>query len=247
MCNNAHVKSYRDEAIVLRTQKLGEADRIITALTRNNGLKRVVGKGVRRTTSKFGARLEPFTVIDAQFYKGRTLDVLTQAQTLRPYGLQIAQDYELYTRANVMVEVAERLSEEESHAPMYLLLLGGLHALANRRHEPDLVMNSFVLRAIAMSGWAPSFWDCAVCGRPGPCSGFNVAAGGAVCDSCRPPGSLAPSREAMQLLGDLLSGDWDSADTSEEFARREASGLVAAWVQWHVERRIKSYSFLSTR
>ncbi|MDO5048901.1 MAG: DNA repair protein RecO [Actinomycetaceae bacterium] len=238
------MKTYRDEAIVLRTQKLGEADRIITVLTRNNGLKRVVAKGVRRTSSKFGARLEPFTVVDAQFYLGRSLDVLTQVQTLRPYGLQIAQDYELYTRANVMVEIAERLSEEEAHPPMYLLLLGALHALANRRHGADLVMNSFILRAIAMSGWAPSFWDCAACGHPGPNTGFNVSVGGAVCDACRPPGSLAPSPEAMMLLGDLLSGDWASADASEPFARREASGLVAAWVQWHVERRIKSYSLI---
>lgn len=240
------MKTYRDEAIVLRTQDLGEADRIVTALTRSNGLKRVVAKGVRRTSSKFGARLEPFTIVDAQFYKGRSLDVLTQAQTLRPYGLQIASDFELYTRANVMVETAERLSEDEAHTSMYLLLLGALHALANRRHSPDLVMNSFMLRAISMSGWAPSFWDCAVCGRPGPSFSFNVVAGGAVCEACRPPGSLAPSREAMQLLGDLLSGDWQSADAAPDFARREAAGLVAAWVQWHVERRIKSYSLINS-
>ncbi|MDO5033956.1 MAG: DNA repair protein RecO [Actinomycetaceae bacterium] len=239
------MKTYRDEAIVLRTQKLGEADRIITVLTHGNGLKRVVAKGVRRTSSKFGARLEPFTVIDAQFYKGRTLDVLTQVETLRPYGLQIASDFELYTRANVMVETAERLSEDEAPGTLYLLLLGALHALANRRHSPDLVMNSFMLRAIAMGGWAPSFWDCAACGKPGPNTGFNVAIGGAVCDACRPPGSHAPSPEAMRLLGDLLSGDWASADASEEFARREASSLVAAWVQWHVERRIKSYSLIN--
>lgn len=229
---------------MLRTQKLGEADRVVTVLTRANGLKRVVAKGVRRTSSKFGARVEPFTVIDAQFYKGRNLDILTQVETLRPYGLQIATDYELYTRACVMVEITERLCEDEAHAHMYLLLLGALHALANRRHSPDLVMNSFLLRAIALAGWAPSFWDCASCGRPGPNSAFNVAVGGAVCEQCKPAGSLAPSLEAMELLGDLLSGDWQSADESAEFARREAGSLVAAWVQWHVERRVKSYSLV---
>lgn len=238
------MKTYRDEGIVLRTHKLGEADRIITVLTRYNGLKRVVAKGVRRTTSKFGARLEPFTAIDAQFYLGRSLDVLTQVQTVRPYGLDIASDYSLYTRACVMAETAERLTEDDPHPQMYLLLLGGLHALAMGRHAPDLVMNSFLLRAMALSGWAPSFWDCAVCSKPGPNSGFSVSSGGAVCSTCRPPGALAPSLEAMSLLGDLLSGEWSSADQSPEFARREASGLVAAWVQWHVERRIKSFSQL---
>ena len=75
---------YRDEAIVLRTQKLGEADRIITLLTRGSGRVRAVAKGVRRTTSRFGSRLEPFTHVDLQLAEGRSLDVVTQAETLRP-------------------------------------------------------------------------------------------------------------------------------------------------------------------
>src|SRR5690625_5651353 len=76
--DNGRVKLYRDEAIVLRTHKLGEADRIVTLLTRNYGQVRAVAKGVRRTSSKFGARLEPFSVIDVQLYAGRNLDVITQ-------------------------------------------------------------------------------------------------------------------------------------------------------------------------
>ena len=71
---------YRDEAIVLRTQKLGEADRIVTLLTRGLGKVRVVGKGVRRTKSRFGARLEPGMHVDVQCYEGRSLDTVTQVQ-----------------------------------------------------------------------------------------------------------------------------------------------------------------------
>ena len=70
---------YRDESIVLRTQKLGEADRIITLLTRRSGRVRAVAKGVRRTSSRFGSRLEPFTHVDLQIAEGRSLDVVTQA------------------------------------------------------------------------------------------------------------------------------------------------------------------------
>ena len=73
---------YRDEGVVLRTQKLGEADRIITLLTRAHGRVRAVGKGVRRTRSKFGARLEPFSHVDLQFYEGRSLDVVEQAESI---------------------------------------------------------------------------------------------------------------------------------------------------------------------
>ena len=80
---------YRDEAVVLRTHKLGEADRIITLLTRHHGRVRAVAKGVRRTSSKFGARLEPFSHVDLQFAEGRTLDVVstyTPFQKLRKLG-----------------------------------------------------------------------------------------------------------------------------------------------------------------
>ena len=74
---------YRDEGVVLRTQKLGEADRIITLLTRRHGKVRAVAKGVRRTKSKFGARLEPFSHVDLQLYTGRNLDIVTQAESIR--------------------------------------------------------------------------------------------------------------------------------------------------------------------
>ena len=94
---------YRDEAIVLRTHKLGEADRIITMLTRTRGRVRAVAKGVRRTKSRFGARLEPFMVVDVQCYEGRSLDTITQAETLAPYGDPIARDYVTYTAATVRV------------------------------------------------------------------------------------------------------------------------------------------------
>ena len=79
---NGGVPLYRDEAIVLRTHKLGEADRIITLLTRQHGRVRAVAKGVRRTTSRFGSRLEPFTHVDLQLAEGRNLDVITQAETI---------------------------------------------------------------------------------------------------------------------------------------------------------------------
>ena len=86
------MRIYRDEGIVLRTQKLGEADRIVTLLTRRTGRVRAVAKGVRRTRSRFGARLEPFTHVDLLLYPGRSLDVITQAETVRPFGELLAQD-----------------------------------------------------------------------------------------------------------------------------------------------------------
>ena len=133
--HNGGVNLYRDEAIVLRTQKLGEADRIVTFLTRHTGRVRAVGKGVRRTRSKFGSRLEPFMQVDVQFAHGRTLDVVTQAETIEPFGEAICNDYGRYTVGTAMLETTERLVAEEQEPALqqYLLLVAALRSLGRRR------------------------------------------------------------------------------------------------------------------
>ncbi|GAB3558328.1 DNA repair protein RecO [Spelaeicoccus albus] len=232
---------YRDDAIVLRTHKLGEADRIVTMLTRNNGQVRAVAKGVRRTKSKFGSRLEPFMLIDVQLHRGRNLDIITQAATLEPFGGSIASDYSCYTAATAIVETTTRLTEADGMTlQQYWLVVGALRSLATRAHAPSLIVDAYLLRALAVAGWAPSFVDCARCGRPGPHSAFTPALGGAVCSECRPPGSAAPAPDTFRLLAALLGGDWQTADAAPARAQREASGLVSAYLQWHLERGLRS-------
>ena len=233
---------YRDEGVVLRTQKLGEADRIITILTREHGRVRAVAKGVRRTRSKFGARLEPFSHVDLQLYSGRSLDVVTQAESLASYGDPIAADYRFYTSGTAMLETAERFTAEE-HEPalqQFLLLVGGLRTLAGGEHDASLVLDAFLLRSLAVAGYAPSFGACARCGLDGPHRSFALALGGAVCGLCRPPGAVTPGEPTLLLLAALLSGDWQVADASEDRHRHEASGIVAAYLQWHLERGLRS-------
>jgi DNA repair protein RecO (recombination protein O) len=236
------VKLYRDEAVVLRAVKLGEADRIVTLLTRWHGKVRAVAKGVRRTSSRFGARLEPFMVADLQLHEGRNLDTVTQAVTLAPYASRIAADFELYTAANAIAETAEKLIEieREPATQLYHVTVGALRALTARAPAPGLVVDSFLVRALAVAGYAPSFTDCARCGAPGPHRSLAPQAGGAVCDACRPPGSAAPAPEVSTLLAALLTGGWETADASSPRARREAAGIVAAFVQWHMERQVRS-------
>src|ERR1700737_453793 len=103
---------YRDEGIVLRTQKRGEADRIVTILTRRTGRVRAAAKGVRKTKSKFGARLEPFSHVDLQLYERRSLDLITQAETIRPYAWVLAAASPRYTAGTAMLETAEKLTSE---------------------------------------------------------------------------------------------------------------------------------------
>lgn len=233
---------YRDDAIVLRAQKLGEADRIITLLTREYGKVRAVAKGVRRTSSKFGARLEPFMHIDVQLNEGRSLDMITQVETLGAYAKPICEDYTKYTVGGAILETADRLvaAEHEPSIQQYWLLAGALRTLAAGNKPSQLVLDSYLLRAFAVAGYAPSFKDCARCGAPGPHRAYSLSQGGAVCQECRAPGSASPSPETFQLLSSLLSGDWDVALQTDERTRREASGLVAAFCQFHLERTIRS-------
>jgi len=233
---------YRDEAVVLRTQKLGEADRIVTLLTRHHGRVRAVAKGVRRTRSKFGARLEPFGHIDVQLYEGRSLDVVTQVESLASPGAALAGDYPAYTSGTAMLETAERLTdvEREPSTQLYLLLVGGLRSLAGAEHDPGSVLDAFLLRALAIAGYAPSFADCARCGVEGPHRFFSVQGGGSVCGECRPAGSVTVAPETLELLSALLTGDWATADVVETRYRRAGSGLTAAYLQWHLERGLRS-------
>jgi len=235
------VSLYRDEAVVLRTHKLGEADRIVTLLTREHGKVRAVAKGVRRTRSRFGARLEPFMMTDVQLYQGRNLDTVTQAETIAPYGERLVADYPRYTAGTAMLETADRLTEDREPAvQQFLLLVGGLRTLADGAHDPALVLDAYLLRSLSVAGWAPSFVDCSRCGAPGPHRAFAVASGGAVCPSCRPAGSVAPAPATFELLAALLAGEWAVADASEVRHRRESSGLVTAYLQWHLEHGVRS-------
>jgi DNA repair protein RecO (recombination protein O) len=280
--DNEGVQGYRDDGVVLRTQKLGEADRIITLLTRHNGRVRAVAKGVRRTKSRFGARLEPFTHVDVMVHHGRSLDIITQAEVIRAYGTALVSDYPKYTAGTAMLETAERFTpvEKEPAIRQFLLLIGGLRALGNAvepgdsaggdnpaadgddlgnpasggtpgdplsrgspeaPRDPRMVLDAYFLRSLTFAGYAPALEQCARCGTPGkPLVAFAVAAGGMVCADCRPPGAASPAPQTVALMIALLRGDWDEAMRSERRHRVECSGLVAAYLQWHLEHSIRS-------
>jgi DNA repair protein RecO (recombination protein O) len=315
--DNGSMQGYRDDGVVLRTQKLGEADRIITLLTRHNGRVRAVARGIRRTKSRFGARLEPFTHVDVMIHSGRSLDVITQAEVIRAYGTPLVSDYPKYTAGTAMLETAERFTpvEKEPAIRQFLLLIGGLRALGDAigpgatadddapgepgvpagegppgnpddpsdddvpgnsddpsdddapgnpddpkgggepdatPRDPRMVLDAYFLRSLTFAGYAPALEECARCGSPGimtnagnangakPLVAFAVAAGGMVCADCRPPGSASPASQTVALMVALLRGDWDKAMRSERRHRVECSGLVAAYLQWHLEHSIRS-------
>ena len=232
--------TYRDEAVVLRTHKLGEADRIVTLLSKRHGKIRAVAKGVRRTSSKFGSRLEPFMVVDGQFYEGRSLDIVNQAESLATYGADIVLHYDRFTAANAMVEAADRLGDSEATPQQYLLLIGGLRALARGEHASRSILDSYLLRAMSLSGWAPGLDHCARCAQEGPHHTFVAQLGGMACDSCAPVGSARIPAGTTTMLDALIRGDWATIESAAPNDQTRASGLIAAYTQWHLERSIRS-------
>jgi DNA repair protein RecO (recombination protein O) len=245
---------YRDDAVVLRVQKLGESDRIITLLTRRHGRLRAVARGVRRTTSRFGARLEPFGHIDLQLAGspegvGSSLYSVSQVEAVALYGKQFFGDYPRYTAASAIAETAERLTpiEREPSLRLFQLTLGALKALAAGEHAGSLVLDAYLLRGMSVAGWAPALSECAVCGTAGPHGAFSVPAGGSVCPDCRPPGAAHPAPATLGLMTALTVGDWQFADTAAPPVRRECSGLVAAHLQWHMERALRSLPLVDRR
>ena len=265
---------YRETGVVLRTQKLGEADRIITMFTRTRGILRAAAKGVRRTSSKFGARLEPFMVADLQLYEGRTLDTITQASTLGAYGPRISADYDRFRAASVVAETAERLGEGDPSSEQFMLLVGALRTLAADVVPTQLARDGYLLRAMSLAGWTPGLDECVRCGAApgqavapeqaaspapagsehGPADGaaqttgpiphrfFAVQLGGLVCDACRTPGIPQLDADTVYLLRALLAGDWDTALAAPARARDQASGIIAAYTQWHLERGLRTLS-----
>ncbi|MBT1174779.1 DNA repair protein RecO [Bifidobacterium sp. LC6] len=236
---------YRDEGVVLRTAKLGEADRIITILTRGHGKIRAVAKGVRRTKSRFGARLEPFMRVDLLIAEGRTLDTVSQAESVAAYGASIAADYEAYEAANIIVETIDKLasSEHECVPAQYRLLIGALNALAKHAHTPRAISGSYVMRAMALAGWTPRLAACVVCGKT-ECAYLSVASGGVMCEADHTSDARRISPQAARQLQALIQGDWTVLDAAP--LQRVTEELVEDWAEYYLERPIRSLRLIDS-
>jgi DNA repair protein RecO (recombination protein O) len=238
---------YKDQGIVLGSVKLDEADKIITILTQGSGKVRAVAKGIRRTQSKFGARLEPFTHVSLMLYRGRNLDTVTQAEILHPFR-RLREDFALFSAGEAMLEATDKVSEEhERNVRLFLLLKQGLQALETGPSDPAAVAEAFVLRLLTLSGFAPALRSCAVCGNR-PVARFSPSQGGAVCEDCQDRDARRASPEALGWLAGLIEGDLAaaSADGLSPSSRGEARALLYAFAEYHLERRMRSLPLLAS-
>ena len=180
--------------------------------------------------------------VDIQLYTGRTFDTVTQVESIFNYGEALTKDYSRWTIAGAILEAAERFTSHE-HEPAlqeFKLVTGAMKALADEKYDPSMILDAYLLRSLVVGGYAPSLTNCSKCDAIGPHRYFSLVGGGSVCADCRPSASATPAPETLKLMSDLISGNWESAMVSELRNRREANGLIAAYLQWHLERGLRS-------
>jgi len=233
---------HRDHGIVLRTYKLGEADRIVVLLTEHLGKVRAVAKGIRKTTSRMGGRLEPPSHGALQLYEGRgELWKVTQIETVDHFRA-IRDDLHRLTKAGALCEVADLMSpDHEPNERRYQMLLGALRALAAR--DSALLVPGFYLRSLSIEGLAPQVEACVQCGRRDDLVAFDIGDGGVLCESHRRGRPL--SADALVLLRRILGGELGAAlNEPPSAATHEVELLAIATMEHHVERRLKAQSVI---
>jgi DNA repair protein RecO (recombination protein O) len=235
---------YRDSGVVLRTIKLGEADRIVTVFTQGHGKVRAVAKGVRKTTSKFGARLEPTTHVALQCYRGRELDIVTQAETIEA-NRALREGYGLLTHAVPMLEAVDQVAQEHEPNPaIYRMLTGALRTLATQ--QARAVTPAFFWKLLSIEGFHPLLDGCARCGDDEvELVAFDVDEGGTMCAPCARGGGRPVSPEALALLRRMLGGGLSGVLAEPAGpAVVEVERLAVTTLEHHIERRLRSASLL---
>jgi DNA repair protein RecO (recombination protein O) len=235
---------YRDRGIVLRSIKLGEADRIVTFLTEGRGKVRAVAKGIRKPKSRFGARLEPTSHVALQLYEGRNLDVVTQVETIdanRP----LREEYESFAQAVAMLEAVDHVAQErQANVPLYRMLAAALRTLATQ--PVPAVSAAFFWKLLSLEGVHPVLDTCARCGQPvAGAATFDVSDGGVLCRPCAGADAPLVAGPALVLVGRMLGGGLRGVLAEQPGpALREAESLALRALEHHLERRLRSTPML---
>lgn len=228
---------YTEQGVVLRSYKLGEADRIVVLYTKGRGKVRGVAKGVRRTKSKFGSRLENGSIVSIQLYEGRNLDTITQVE--RSFVPKADRtDIDHYSRVATMLEVVDRVTEDGVRDVHLFRLLSG--ALTEFDANPNpLVVTAFVAKLLLIEGVAPQVSECSVCGSEENLVAFQLSEGGVSCKDCRRGKTVTP--EALAALSKVFDGKVrDMLDSTPDNVVIELDGLTTHMIEAHTNARLKS-------
>lgn len=238
---------YRDSAVVLRTYRLAESDKIVVLLTEHHGKIRAVAKGVRRTRSKFGARLEPMSHVQVLLRRGRNLDIVSQADSVDPLAALIG-DLDRAAQGMAAIEAADQLSLEREPDPrLFTMLVGVLRTIAER--PAVLNVPAFYWKLLSAAGLEPVLDGCVRCGSSADevsLVAFDLDEGGTLCRNCR--SGVAVSDEAIDIMRDIYGGRLRAAlDAEPTPATHEVAALATRAMEHHIERRLRAASSFDRR
>ena len=243
-------RGYKTEAVVLRSFRFGEADRVLHIYTLARGRVGALAKGVRKTKSRFGARLEPLSHVELMLHQGSgELQTVTGADLVHSHH-EVREDPYRLAVGLIGLEAMLRLFSEQEANPRafqaltrFLDLLDGAESRAPGRPALDPLALSFQLKLLWLSGYLPHLASCAECGAEDVIVGYSPAAGGAVCRACG-AGALALSPAGLQGIEALLrrplaeAGELGLSDR----AARDALSVITAWYEYHGGFRLRTLS-----
>jgi DNA repair protein RecO (recombination protein O) len=241
--------AYSATALVLRKTKLGETDTILTLLADDGRQIRAVAKGLRKPGGRFGARLEPYSIVDLLLHAGRSLDVVTEAATVAA-NAGIREDFDRNAAAAVVVDVRDKISLEGQTEPrLFALASASLEAIGSAPAASlGALVVAFLGKAMAMHGYRPALEECAECGEPvGESPAFSAGSGGALCATCGahnadtvrfgPEGRAWLERLMRARMSEVPALEMPPAAVADCFA------LMRGFVAYHLPARLKALDF----
>lgn len=247
--------TYRARCLVLKKTKLGETDTILTMLASDGRQVRAVAKGLRKPGNRIGARLEPFSVADVLFHRGRSLDIVGEARSVQT-NAEIREDLLKTAAADVMAELLEKITRDGALVGDRVFPLTTTALLAIAAGSPEqagLFCATWLFKAMGMQGFRPAIRSCALCGRQlgadGPMARFDVSAGGALCADCA--AGLGGSGVEPALVGwvdFVLHSTFEQVSGVEPGAApvRRLLDLSESWAREHLSVNLRSMSFLKS-
>ncbi len=230
----------KTDAIVLRSLRYGEADRILHLYTPMRGRVGAIAKGVRRTRSRFGGRLEPFSRVRLVCHEGRgELLTITAVETLDAYARLRDQAATLDSAARACDAVARVFETEEPHLAVYNLLANELALLAaDAKKATHANALAFRLKLLVTAGLAPSLGACASCGSLEHLVGYSPQAGGVVCNACE-ASSFPMARETHEFMTGALASPLAQTPAASPRALREAERAIGETLEHHAHLRLR--------
>lgn len=243
-------RSFRAESIVLKHHDWGEADRILTIFTREQGKLRVIAKGVRKIRSRRAGHLEPFTHVMLQLAKSKDLPIVTQADTLTAFST-LREDLQAIGHASYVVELLDKFTYQEGeNLALFNLLKRTLERLAAGEVSTALVLRFFEMRLLDLAGFRPDLFTCVVCGEAIVAEDqyFSASLGGVVCPrSAGGASGLVPvSMDALRFLRHFQRSSFSEATRARpsQDAEREMEVVMQHYITYVLERGLNTPKFI---